>query len=81
MSELDILQQELDSLIVRVAQISATVNALPLLYCKSEESASPHWIDCPSSPGSRIVRYKCSNCGYVATFKVPTCRVCKTKML
>lgn len=81
MSELDILQKELDILAARVAEISATVDKLPSLYDTPETSVAPHWIDYIFPPGSNLLRYKCSNCGYMATFKVPTCRMCGAKML
>jgi rubrerythrin len=76
-SELDMLQKELDILAARVAEISATVNALPSLYTEAEKPVNHHWINYIFPPKSNLLRYKCSACGYISTFKTLSCPRCK----
>lgn len=38
---------------------------------------TPYWMDYIFPPNSNLLRYKCSNCGYIATYKLLSCPRCK----
>lgn len=82
MGELEQLQQNLDVLVKNLDKISKAVDELHSLYDKidSDESGSPYWIDYIFPPNSNLLRYKCSECGYISTFKTLSCPRCRESM-
>lgn len=80
MSELEQLQQNLDTLVANLDKISKAVDNLHNLYDQIDNPTIDepiHWVNYIFPPGSNLLRYKCSNCGYISTFKTLSCPRCK----
>lgn len=45
-----------------------------------QSNALTHWMDYIFPPNSNLLRYKCSNCGYITTYKLLSCPKCKEYM-
>lgn len=45
-----------------------------------QKDAPTYWMDYIFPPNSNLLRYKCSNCGYIATYKLLSCPKCKEYM-
>ncbi len=81
MNELEQLQQQIDILKANCATIQADIEdigkSIAELKSSDHTKEPPHWIDYIFPPGSNLLRYKCSNCGYISTFKTLSCPRCK----
>lgn len=94
--ELDELQQNLDSIYAALDKNSKVLannqKALAKLndVCVTESIAQevnqiqvteqPYWMKYIFPPNSNLLRYKCSICGYISTFKLLSCPRCKETM-
>ena len=72
--QIDILKANCDALHTYVQDIANSINTLKGVETVTEPI---HWIDYIFPPGSNLLRYKCSNCGYISTFKTLSCARCK----
>ena len=94
--DLDELQQSLDSIYAALDKNSKVLannqKALATLTdaCVTESiveevnqiqvTEPPYWMKYIFPPNSNLLRYKCSICGYISTFKLLSCPRCKETM-
>ena len=71
--QIDILKANCDALHTYVENVGKSIDALK----SGDVLTDAHWIDYIFPPGSNLLRYKCSNCGYISTFKTLSCARCK----
>lgn len=80
--QIDILKANCDALHDHVEKVAKSINELKSSDSSSDTSSDiieepVHWVDYIFPPGSHLLRYKCSNCGYISTFKTLSCARCK----
>ena len=76
--QIDILKANCDALHVHVENVAKSIDELKSSDSSSDTIEEPiHWVDYIFPPGSHLLRYKCSNCGYISTFKTLSCARCK----
>ena len=77
MKTLEQLQQNLDILVENLNKISEDIKALQGNVQSEDMPNVPYWIDYIFPPGSNLLRFKCSNCGYISTYRMLSCPRCK----
>lgn len=86
-TRLDELYEALEANDHAIDELRSTLDSLnseaPSNCCESatfHSSGAPYWMDYIFPPNSKLLRYKCSECGYITTYKLLSCPRCKEYM-